>query len=70
MSNSIVNSSLTLTVPAAMLTGVMPKSRCFKANLPTYRPLVSPNNRNRLCHTVQEKSTIDLNASILISLYV
>jgi hypothetical protein len=38
MSNSIVNWSLTFTAPPAMLTGVIPKSRCFNENLPVYRP--------------------------------
>ena len=35
-SNSIINSCLTWTVPPAMLSGVIPKSRCFNANLPLY----------------------------------
>src|SRR5262249_7271246 len=37
-SNSIFNSSFTFTVPPAMLTGVIPKSRCFKVHVPAYRP--------------------------------
>ena len=38
MSNSTFSSSFTFTVPPTMLIGSMPKSRCFRIDVPRYRP--------------------------------
>lgn len=38
MSNSTFNSSFTFTVPPATVIGSIPKSRCFSAAVPRYRP--------------------------------